>query len=94
MDRANEILTPKQLFKEFHTTPAPKVDEQWKFDVNNCTIQSPAGQILPYLHFLFFKKTPWLKTDNYWREGYWEITDNISDYKHITIDVTKVSGIH
>jgi conserved domain protein len=94
MDTANRILSPRQLFREFYTTPIPNIGEQWIFDVKNCSIQSPKGQKLPYLHFLFFKKTPWLKTDNYWREGYWKITDCISDYKHITIDVMKVSGIN
>lgn len=94
MDTANRILSPRQLFMEFYTTPIPNIGEQWIFDVKNCSIQSPKGQKLPYLHFLFFKKTPWLKTDNYWREGYWKITDCISDYKHITIDVMKVSGIN
>lgn len=93
MDTANSVLSPRQLFKEFYTTPAPKIGEQWVFDVNNCSIKSPTGYNLPYLHFLFFKKTPWLKTNNYWREGYWGINGKISDYNRITIDVTKVSGI-
>lgn len=94
MNTANKILTPKQLFKEFHTTPTPKIGEQWVFEVNNCLIKSPSGQRLPYLHFLFFKKTPWLKTDNFWREGYWKLKGSISDYNHIYLDVAQVTGIN
>ena len=93
MNFSNRILNPNELFREFHTTPVPKEHQSWTFDVNNCNILSPDGRSLPYLHFLFFKKTPWLKTEIYWRDGYWNITRRITDYKEIIIDVKSVKGI-
>jgi hypothetical protein len=33
----------------------------------------PKGLTLPYLHFLFFKKTPYLQTEHYWRDGFYQI---------------------
>lgn len=93
MNFSNMILNPHELFREFHTTPTPAISQKWMFDVKSNQILSPEGIRLPYLHFLFFKKTPWLNTDNYWRDGYWTLDRNISDYRRIIIDVNEVKGI-
>lgn len=92
MNISNAILHSNELFKEFHTTPAPMPDEIWKYDILKNRIFSPNGTKLPYLHFLFFKKTPWYDTDLYWREGYWKINGKISDYKTINISLDGITG--
>lgn len=88
LDLLNPLLVSKCLFKEFWTSPhaGPEngIDKEWIYDVKKHLIIDPEGRELPYLHFLFFKKTPWLTTEYYWREGYWEIdSDNgICDKEH------------
>lgn len=86
MEFANKIMLHKKLFSEFYTSPAPKPGLVWKYDVKNGKMFNDEGLELPYLHFLFFKKTPWYDTDLYWREGYYTIEDNFKKYKNIYID--------
>jgi hypothetical protein len=33
----------------------------------------PKNFQMPYLHFLFFKKTPFYETERYWKPGYFQI---------------------
>lgn len=89
----NRILVPGVLFKEFRTTPAPNVNEVWIYDVDNSRIHSPKGLELPYLHFLFFKKTPYYDTENYWREGFYRL-GSIEDIKSSGKILIDLSGIH
>ena len=84
LDRVNSILNPKMLFKEFFTTPIPIGNMVWKYDGNK--IIDPFDRELPYLHFLFFKKTPWYKTDTYWRDGFYQVDDDIEEREFIHID--------
>ena len=37
---------------------------------------SPNRKKLPYLHFLFFKKTPFYQTDIYWKDDFWKVSDS------------------
>nr|WP_152571440.1 DUF6625 family protein [Bifidobacterium thermacidophilum] len=76
------------LFKEMYTSPVPKSQDQaWYYYPATSKIVPPSdayqgiynnksdGKM--YLHFLFFKKTKYLDTDNYWRPGFYKIP---SDY--------------
>lgn len=74
MDFANRINGGRRLFKEFFTSPNPAKDQVWTYDIDKGTVQNPIGKELPYIHFLFFKKTQYLNTDKYWRPGYYKIT--------------------
>ncbi len=94
MEWANRLVSPHKLFSEFFTTPAPKAGQIWIYSLEGGgTIISPIGKELPYLHFLFFKKTPWLQTDTYWREGYYTLNHPIEQYKEIAFDVDSIKGI-
>lgn len=59
--------------KEYYTTPLPENGESWIYDIKKNRIINPDSIEIPYLHFLFFKKTPFRKTDNYWREDFYHI---------------------
>ena len=41
-----------------------------------------------YLHFLLFKKTPYYKTDLYWREGFYKIPEDYDFEKGGIIEIT------
>ena len=63
----------KIFIKEYYTSPMPKDGEVWRYNLENCELKSPNGKQLPYLHFLFFKKTPFWSPQNYWRDGFWKV---------------------
>lgn len=89
LDMLNPIFHKKVLLHEYWTSPQPQKDELWRYDMSK--IIDNNNRELPYLHFLFFKKTPWLKTDNYWHEGFWRLQEPIESYKHINIDINGIS---
>ena len=92
LEFANPKVNPGQLFSEFYTSPAPKQGEKWTYDTSSGKITDPKGRELPYLHFLFFKKTKWLETENYWREGYYKLKSDIEGYSRITFDLNGIVG--
>jgi hypothetical protein len=92
LEFANRLVNPHQLFSEFYTSPAPKSGEEWIYYPGENKLIDPKGRELPYLHFLFFKKTPWLDTDKYWREGYYHLDRPISEYRRIVFNDQGVYG--
>lgn len=85
-------LFTRLLFKESYTSPAPMLGDEWKYDLSNGTIVDTSGREIPYLHFLFFKKTPFYKTEHYWKENFYMISDNQIDRSRgiILFDVTGI----
>ena len=75
------------------TTPIPKEGEVWTYDNKTGKIYAPDGKELPYLHFLFFKKTKYLETENYWKGDYWKIPveTNLSKMKNIRFSLDCVA---
>ena len=73
----------RKFTKEMFTTPIPKDGDVWTYDNKTGKIIAPDGRELPYLHFLFFKKTKYLETNKYWKNDYWKI-DNVGDCSEIT----------
>ena len=92
MNLANRVLNRRMIFKEYNTSPAPAPNGVWIFNVREGRVLAPDGKNLPYLHFLFFKKTPWLKTDHYWRSGYYKLGHNIAEYDNVMMDVQSIRG--
>lgn len=64
------------LFREQYTTPVPQKGEQWTYDISNGLVYNPAGKEIPYLHFLFFKKTKYLHTDTHWKNDFYKLPDD------------------
>lgn len=93
MNCYNRIADRKQLFKEYYTSPAPKPGETWTYALNTNEVEAPDGRRLPYIHFLFFKKTPWFETERYWREGYYGIDGRIERYKTIQFSLAGIKGV-
>lgn len=73
----------RKFTKEMFTTPIPKDGDVWTYDNKTGKIIAQDGRELPYLHFLFFKKTKYLETDKYWKNDFWKI-DNVGDCSEIT----------
>ena len=88
LDMLNPWLHKKVGLHEYWTSPQPQKGESWRYDMNH--VFDGKNRALPYLHFLFFKRTPWLKTDNYWHDDFWKIVEPIEKYKYITIDVNGI----
>ena len=68
-------------FKEYYTTPAPKIGEKWIFDLSNGRIIDPNAREIPYLHFLFFKKNPFYKATHHWESDFYNVSDEEILYK-------------
>ena len=62
------------FIKDYYTSPLPKDSEEWLYNLEKKTIISPNMREIPYLHFLFFKKTPFWNNSHYWRDDFYKIT--------------------
>lgn len=91
-DLAERLFQPfhkKSLFEERYTTPIPRQDAPYYYDLSTDKIIVPTGQWykMPsnagtsYLHFLFFKKTIYRQTNIYWRDGFYKIPEGF-DFEH------------
>lgn len=73
----------KRHFKEYYTSPCVEPKDgllpEWVYDPQTHCLYSHTGRSLIYLHFLFFKKTPWFDTDYYWHDDFWKI-GKVDDY--------------
>lgn len=72
----------RKFTKEMFTTPIPKDGDVWTYENKIGKLFAPDGRELPYLHFLFFKKTKYLETDKYWKKDFWKIPLN-ADFSRI-----------
>lgn len=92
LDFFNPVISRKRSLKEYWTSPAPNAGQKWIYNIKTGEVINPKGVKLPYLHYLFFKKTPWLDTDFYWREGYWQLPSDFEKFDRIVFDRDKVVG--
>ncbi|MGN9010571.1 DUF6625 family protein [Lactobacillus amylovorus] len=99
---AHKLIRSKALFLECYTTPIPRKNDVWIYDLKSNSLSAPkrfnnrkllGNNPLPYLHFLFFKKTPYLKTNVYWRNGFYKIPEgfNFDGNKQILITWTGIT---
>lgn len=84
----------RKFTKEMFTTPIPKDGDVWTYDNKTGKIIAPDGRELPYLHFLFFKKTKYLETDKYWKNDFWKIDkkNDFSKIKNISFSLNSVQS--
>lgn len=83
-------LCAKNYIREFYTSPLPKVGEQWLWDISNNKILNPKRKELPYLHFLFFKKTPFWDTPYHWKSGFYQVEGQISNKGYVVFDNERI----
>lgn len=79
----------RRFFKEYRTTMLPKDNEIWVYNPRDNRVFAPDMCELPYLHFMFFKKTQYAVIEQYWREGFWQVPFNYdysSSSNNIVID--------
>ena len=91
-DRMNRLLEPWKHIIEYWTSPEPQKGQIWVYDMEKGVMIDPQGRELPYLHFLFFKKTPWKVTEDYWREGFWQLDDDFEKYNKIVFSLDGIRG--
>jgi hypothetical protein len=72
----------RRFFKEFNTTILPKIGDVWTYNLKDNIVLNPMGLELPYLHFMFFKKTQYADTEQYWRDGFWGIPSGFNYNKY------------
>lgn len=83
-------LYSESCIKEYYTSPLPKNGEFWYLDLEKHKIYNPKREELPYLHFLFFKRTPFGETPDYWKPGFYQIGKEIPSKGYIIFDNEKV----
>ena len=88
---ANEVVANRQHFHEYLTSPIPKESDIWRYSLQNNRLINNKGKEIPYLHFLFFKKTPWLETEYYWKNDYYQL-NNPNDYNCINFSLYGIKG--
>lgn len=62
-------------FQEYYTSILPKDGEEYQYDISKGSVIDSYGRSLPYLHFLFFKKTQHYAAEKYWKEDFWMLRD-------------------
>lgn len=96
--KAHSLIRSKAMFIESYTSPIPNDKDVWIYNLRTNNIIAPrrfykkkllGKKTLPYLHFLFFKKTPYLHTDNYWRNGFYQIPKNYNFDKGGKVIITR-----
>lgn len=92
LDILNPILHPRIYLHEYWTSPHPQKQKNWTYYRESSKITDPSKQELPYLHFLFFKKTQWLDKDLFWENNFYQLSNNIDLYKKIIINHNSISG--
>jgi hypothetical protein len=92
MDFGNSICSYGVHFREYFTSLAPHPGETWVYCPRDNRVVDHKGRELPYLHFLFFKKTKFLDTDYYWQEGYYHLGRSIGEYSRIFFDREHIYG--
>lgn len=78
-------------FHEYGTTPVPGYNENWTYDINLGKVYTPYRNSIPYLHFLFFKKTPYRDTKFYWRNDFYRVPTPLPKEGNIYINNSCIS---
>lgn len=65
-------------FREYKTTPIPSDKQTWIYDLSKVEVLNPEGCQIPYLHFLFFKKTPYKNLKQFWDTDFYKINPGFS----------------
>lgn len=84
-------LFSKSYMREYYTSLLPNNGEVWYLDLKEHKIYNPQNKEIPYLHFLFFKKTPYCDTPNYWKPGFYQLRGSIPTSGYILFSNEKIA---
>jgi len=90
------FLPSRILMKEFFTTFKPRPGQVCTYNPKTSEIFCPTNQISKiqfgggkiYLHFMCFKKTPYYVTDNYWKDGFYQIPNGYDFSKGGVVNIS------
>lgn len=73
----NKVIFRNMMLSELYTSPKPADGMEWRYNTTAGTVTDLQKNIqLPYLHFLFFKKTIWWKENKkYWGEDFYKLDE-------------------
>lgn len=87
-------LVSRKYIKEFYTSEIPKDLESWQYNVEEGKIINPRNKEIPYLHFLFFKKTPFIKQSVYWAGDFYDLSSLNYDFPDGYVTITNKRVTH
>lgn len=90
MNKTNRLINKRQFFYEYYTSPAPKENEEWVYNINSGKIYNPEGLELPYIHFLFFKKTQWHESEVFWRDDFYKLHNDFANADEIVVSLNGI----
>lgn len=93
LDIFNPIFHKKIYLHEHWTSLQPQNGQEWIYDCKKGCVTDFKNRELPYIHFLFFKKNPWLKSNIYWKSDFYNISLPINNYRFIIINNNCIKGI-
>lgn len=77
-------------FEEYYTTPVPDNTSEYLYDIQTGKlIDFKDKRELPYLHFLFFKKTPYLNITDYWMGDFYHFQQGESFLHCKKVEINK-----
>lgn len=79
------------LFNECFTSPIPTKEQVWQYDTTSNKILTPKTypkSNIVYLHFIFFKKTDYLRTNYEWKKGFYKIPRNFGFNRGKWVDIS------
>lgn len=80
----------RRCFSDYSTTPLPQKGERWVYEMKTSEMRSPSGKRLPYLHFLFFKKTQYKETDSFWKDDSWKMPVSLNHLSRVEFSNDRV----
>lgn len=96
-DFINSVIRDKRIsYVEYYTTPLPDYSSRYIYEIQTGkVINYKNGTELPYLHFLFFKKTPYLDITDYWKDCFYHLQqgESLLNYKSVEINKKGIFGI-
>lgn len=90
------VRNKKVSFEEYFTTPKPDFESKYIYDLQSSKIFDAINKReLPYLHFLFFKKTKYSDNTDYWKKGFYHFKqgETFLSYRNIEINKKGIFGI-
>lgn len=82
----------RMLFWEYDTTPRPRVEDKWVYDLEKGVLLNKTNdKHLPYLHFLLFKKNKYFDCRKCWSGEWYTVPPVFMDDNDLVGEVVEIS---